>query len=211
MTSAKQTKSRTEAMASRLISPLAHPRRRYDMDSKPASRLMVSGRKVDQRMGVHDVVREVAHDWLLTEGRADLQAAILERLRRVLTPGIVRFKEIESARGLRPGKPIKTRDYVAYAVPVSDPTRRLMLEASVPPDRSLDEWTCQLLETAASLSTLLFDTERLAKLQHRPSETHRDTAAALIGSSPVMHALRERIERVATTDFTVLVEGAIGR
>ena len=210
MTFEKHTKPRAEAVAPRLISPVAYPRRSDDMDSKPTSRVMVSGRRVDQRMGVHDVVREVAHDWLLTEGRADLQAAILERLRRVLTPGIVRFKEIESARGLRPGKPIKTRDYVAYAVPVSDPTRRLMLEASVPPDRGLDEWTCQLLETAASLSTLLFDTERLAKLQHRPSEAHRDTAAALIGSSPVMHALRERIERVATTDFTVLVAGESG-
>jgi transcriptional regulator with PAS, ATPase and Fis domain len=180
------------------------------MESKPASRIVVAERKVDRRMGVHNVVREIANDWLLTDGRADLQAAILDRLRRVLTPGIIRFKEMETSRGLRPGKPIKTRDYVAYAVPVIDSTRRLMLEASVPPDRGLDEWTCQLLETAASLSTLLLDTARLAKLQHRPSEPQRDAAAALIGSSPVMHALRERIERVATTDFTVLIEGESG-
>jgi transcriptional regulator with PAS, ATPase and Fis domain len=41
-------------------------------------------------------------------------------------------------------------------------------------------------------------------------ESQRDSAAALIGSSPIMHALRERIDRVATTDFTILVEGESG-
>ena len=35
-------------------------------------------------------------------------------------------------------------------------------------------------------------------------------AAPLIGASPVMRALRERIERVAVTDFTVLIEGESG-
>ena len=35
----------------------------------------------------------------------------------------------------------------------------------------------------------------------------RDGAAPLIGSSSVMRAVRERIEQVALTDFTVLIEG----
>src|SRR5947209_3336187 len=35
-------------------------------------------------------------------------------------------------------------------------------------------------------------------------------AAPLVGSTPVMCALRERLERVAFTDFTVLVEGETG-
>ena len=38
----------------------------------------------------------------------------------------------------------------------------------------------------------------------------RDGAAPLIGSSLVMRAVRERIERVATTDFTVLIDGESG-
>ena len=37
-----------------------------------------------------------------------------------------------------------------------------------------------------------------------------DGAAPLIGSSPAIRAVRERIERVAATDFTVLIEGASG-
>ena len=37
-----------------------------------------------------------------------------------------------------------------------------------------------------------------------------DGAAPLIGSSLVMRAVRERIERVAQTDFTILIEGESG-
>jgi transcriptional regulator with PAS, ATPase and Fis domain len=180
------------------------------MDLMPEDRVMICNRRADRRSGVHDVVREVTKDWLATQGRGDMQTALLERLRRVLTPGTVRFNELSNTSSLRPGQPIKTRDYIAYPIPMSDPTRRVVLEASVPSNRTVDEWTCQLLETSASFAALLLDTERLAKLQYGPDGDYRDEAAPLIGSSAVMHALRERIERVATTDFTVLVEGESG-
>ena len=38
----------------------------------------------------------------------------------------------------------------------------------------------------------------------------RDGAASLIGSSAVMQAVRERIERVAATDFVALIDGESG-
>ena len=38
----------------------------------------------------------------------------------------------------------------------------------------------------------------------------RDGAAPLIGSSAVMRAVRDRVERVAATDFTVLIDGESG-
>jgi transcriptional regulator with PAS, ATPase and Fis domain len=44
----------------------------------------------------------------------------------------------------------------------------------------------------------------------RASHLELDGAAPLIGSSAVMARLRRRLERVATTDFTVLVEGESG-
>jgi transcriptional regulator with PAS, ATPase and Fis domain len=180
------------------------------MDALPVQQLTVSRRREDRRGGVHDIVREVANDWLTTAGRADLQAAIVARLRRVVAAGSVRFNEITASPALRPGKPIRTRDYAAYAVPLSDPARHMVLEVSVPQGQALDDWTCQLLETAAHLATIAFDAERLAKLHHGPGLGHRDEAAPLIGSSVVMHVLRERIERVATTDFTVLIDGESG-
>jgi DNA-binding NtrC family response regulator len=44
-----------------------------------------------------------------------------------------------------------------------------------------------------------------------PAGLRFDGAAPLIGSSALMRGLRERIERVAQTSFTVLIEGAIDR
>ena len=44
----------------------------------------------------------------------------------------------------------------------------------------------------------------------RTSDCRRPRRAALVGSTPVMQLLRERVERVAVTDFTVLIEGESG-
>jgi transcriptional regulator with PAS, ATPase and Fis domain len=44
----------------------------------------------------------------------------------------------------------------------------------------------------------------------RAVSVHRDGAAPLIGSSPIMCTVRDRIERVALTDFTVLIDGESG-
>ena len=64
-----------------------------------------------------------------------------------------------------------------------------------------------LLTSAARLAAfgLQVETGRLRPSRHEP-----DGAAPLIGSSAAMARLRRRLERVATTDFTVLVEGESG-
>src|SRR5579864_120176 len=38
-----------------------------------------------------------------------------------------------------------------------------------------------------------------------------DSVALLIGSTSIMQALRPTIERIAATEFTILIEGSIGR
>jgi transcriptional regulator with PAS, ATPase and Fis domain len=53
-------------------------------------------------------------------------------------------------------------------------------------------------------------TDMLAHPRFLNSRHFRDGAAPLIGSSAVMRGVRERIERVAPTDFTVLIEGESG-
>jgi DNA-binding NtrC family response regulator len=179
------------------------------MDASPVQQLIKAPRRADRRGGVHRMVRELAGDWLSTQGRADLQAMILGRLKEMVAVATVRFNEMPSSNALRPGRPIRTRDYCAFAVPVTDTGRHIVLEASMPSGHTLDDWTCQLLETVAHLATLAFDAERLGRLQPGPVG-YRDHDAPLIGSSAAMHALRERIERVATTDFTVLIDGESG-
>ena len=122
----------------------------------------------------------------------------------------IRLNEITSTTPARSLQPVRTRDYVAFSVPVKEPGRQLMLEASFDQRGGPDDWTCQLLESAASLAGILLEAERLGTTPARLTSAERDGAAPLIGSSEIMANLRERVERVASTDFTVLIDGESG-
>jgi DNA-binding NtrC family response regulator len=182
------------------------------MDASGAAReiTITPKRKADRRAGLHDLVREVATDWIGQPGHPDLRALLLSRLGRLLPAKSVRLNELTGSPSIRVGQPVRARDYVAFAVPVSDSNRRLVLEACAPGERELDDWSCQLLEAAANLATLLFAAERTFRPPEPSRRSTADGAAPLIGSSLVMQGLRERVERVATTDFTVLIEGESG-
>jgi transcriptional regulator with PAS, ATPase and Fis domain len=77
-----------------------------------------------------------------------------------------------------------------------------------------DEWDKQMLRVARHVAALILEIDD--QRQHglapvtvvtpgRPSDQ-----ALLVGSSPAMCRVRERIERVAVTDFTVLIQGESG-
>jgi DNA-binding NtrC family response regulator len=104
---------------------------------------------------------------------------------------------------------------VALEVPGADPATSGILTATFDPGCCLGEWDFQMLGLATHIGALVLEIER-SRLQlaraglsypHRP---RRDGAAPLIGSTPIMQALRSTIERVACTDFTVLLEGESG-
>ncbi len=93
--------------------------------------------------------------------------------------------------------------------PGSEPA---VLELHADPARPLDAWDRQVVARSAQLATLVLEVERThawRELGRRPFRGE-DGAAPLIGSSRGMRLLREKIERVAATDFTVLVEGESG-
>jgi DNA-binding NtrC family response regulator len=169
-------------------------------------------RRADRRTGLHLLVRQVAMDLLGTTARNNLSSCLTERLSRLTKVRSVRLNEItlSSASAPRIIQPIRARDYVAYGVPVREPGRQLMLEASFDHRTGPDDWTCQLLEAAASLAAVLIEAERLGTTPAPLTSADRDGAAPLIGSSEAMCALRDRVERVASTDFTVLIEGESG-
>ncbi|MGH9174447.1 MAG: sigma-54 interaction domain-containing protein, partial [Vicinamibacterales bacterium] len=167
-------------------------------------------RKADRRAGLPDLVREVTTAWMMQNGEPDLKAMLAGRLRQLVTAKSVAFSELAGTSPLRVDQPVRARDYVAIAVPMADSSRRLVLEASFPGARGPDDWSIQLLQAAASLAGLLLEADRLARGQEQSGSATGDGAAPLIGSSLVMQGLRERVERVATTDFTVLIEGESG-
>lgn len=94
-------------------------------------------------------------------------------------------------------------------LPGSSPDYRACLEIAFEPGRAPDDWTRELLETAAHIAAMVLEIERAQA--RRAIKPRLDGAAPLIGSSPAIRMLRERIERVAGTDFTILVEGESGR
>jgi transcriptional regulator with PAS, ATPase and Fis domain len=167
-------------------------------------------RSADRRSGLFVIIRQVAADLLAAEGRRNLAGPLIERLGRVDGVRSIRLKEMSASLPSRSQQPIRARDYVAYVVPVRDPGRQVMLEATFDARSGPDEWTCQLIEAAAHFAALLLEAERLANTATLPRAVERDDAAPLIGSSEVMCLLRERVERVAGTDFTVLIEGESG-
>jgi DNA-binding NtrC family response regulator len=69
---------------------------------------------------------------------------------------------------------------------------------------------------AAHVGALVMEIERTRTQMLRAgvipgSRVRRDAAAPLIGSTSAMELLRNTIERVANTDFTVLLVGASDR
>lgn len=91
------------------------------------------------------------------------------------------------------------------APPWSGPTR---LEAVFEPTQPIDEWKRRTLSVGAQVAALLVELEHADGRWVRFRRT--DGAAPLIGSSPAIRLVRERIARVAVTDFTVLIEGESG-
>jgi transcriptional regulator with PAS, ATPase and Fis domain len=167
-------------------------------------------RRADRRAGVDTLLRHVAADLLNAPDRRRLAIYLTQRLAQLTNAQSVGLKEISSAMPARAIQPIRARDYVAFSVPVKEEGRQVMLEASFDRSTGPDDWMCQLLETSASVAAILVETERLASTPAPLTAAERDGAAPLIGSSEAMRLLRDRVERVANTHFTVLIEGESG-
>ena len=104
---------------------------------------------------------------------------------------------------------------IALEVPAAEASAPGLLEAAFDPGCRLGEWDFQMLGLASHVAALVLEIERLRMQLARAgllalNRPRRDGAAPLIGSTPAMHALRATIDRVAATDFTVLLEGESG-
>jgi transcriptional regulator with PAS, ATPase and Fis domain len=100
---------------------------------------------------------------------------------------------------------------VSFEVPGSPFERRPWLEAVFDPARPVDDRARRMLAAGAQIAGLLLEMERAnGRWPLASARTGGDGAAPLIGSSAAIRAVRDRIERVAATDFTVLIEGDSG-
>ena len=137
----------------------------------------------------------------------DLPGIFERQVQHLLSMRSVRLREIPSRYQARLVTPTRTAESVVLGVPTADPQMQGVLEATFERGRRLDEHDFELLNAAAHLGGLVLEATRV----RRPARTFApDGAAPLIGSTPAMVTLRDRVERVAVTDFTVLIEGESG-
>jgi hypothetical protein len=88
---------------------------------------------------------------------------------------------------------------------------RPRIEAVFDPTRPVDDRARQMLAAGAHVAGLLLEIERAhGRWPLGCARSRSDGAAPLIGSSLAIRMLRDRIERVAATDFTALIEGGSG-
>jgi CheY-like chemotaxis protein len=100
---------------------------------------------------------------------------------------------------------------VTISLAAGSSNRRARIVAVFDPAHPPDEWARRMLVAAAQVAGLLLELERANGRWPLGRATDRvDGAAPLIGSSAAIRAVRDRIERVAATDFSILIEGASG-
>jgi DNA-binding NtrC family response regulator len=138
---------------------------------------------------------------------AGLPAVFERQIERLLSVRSVRLREIPARYQARLVTPTRTAESMVVRVPNADARVQTVLEATFERDRRLDEDDTALLTAVAELGGLVLAAARVRSSQ-RPSRA--DGAAPLVGLTPAIEALRDRIERVARTDFTVLIEGESG-
>jgi transcriptional regulator with PAS, ATPase and Fis domain len=152
-------------------------------------------------------------------GAAAVLTAATAGLSMVREPRLVRERFEEEVRALLSARSVVLRDdgcepalahpnTISLDLPTASPDRRACIEAVFDATRRMDGWTQRVMEAGAHVAALLLELERA---QGRSVvRRRRDGAAPLIGSSVEIQRVRDRIERVAATDFTVLIEGESG-
>jgi len=172
-----------------------------------------TSRQRDRREAVPELIAAVTR---ALDRRFDvslMRGAFETALSRIVPVRTVHLRENGSRWGGRGTS--HSPESATLEVPGADPDSQGLLELGFDADCRLGDWDFQLLATAANLGALVLEIERSRTQLARagllsPSRVRRDGAAPLIGSTDVMHRLRGAIERVAATDFTVLLEGESG-
>jgi len=159
---------------------------------------------------LREVVAAVSAALAQPHSEGHLPAVFERHLQRLLAVRTIRLREIPSRYQARLVTPTRTAESVVLGVPTADPAIQAVLEASFDRGRMFDDRDFELLTAAAQLGGLVLEAARIRPAAAAVAALAPVPAMPLVGSSPVIAALRARIERVAQTDFTVLIEGESG-
>jgi transcriptional regulator with PAS, ATPase and Fis domain len=151
---------------------------------------------------------------------ATLLQTLTNGLAAVREPRMVRERFEEQLRALVRATSVTFRhdpddlirpNVVSFDLPGPPVEGRPRLEAVFDPARPVDDRARRMLAAGAQVAGLLLEIERAhGRWPLACARSRTDGAAPLIGSSRAIRLVRDRIERVAATDFTVLIEGESG-
>jgi DNA-binding NtrC family response regulator len=115
-------------------------------------------------------------------------------------------------RDAPPGKAASTAERSSAAmIPVPVAGRAIVLELPRVASLLADDGRRAAVATAVSRAAIVCEIERAAGFRSTPAWLLAEREGSLlIGASDVMQRLRHQIDRVARTDFTVLIEGESG-
>src|SRR3954454_1640562 len=179
-----------------------------------ATMLTTTPRQRDRRQAIPALLSALARALDRRHDVSLIRGVFEQTLRQVVPLRTVQLREAGSRWLTRP-ESVSGPESVALAVRGPDASNPGVLEATFDPGCPLGEWDFQTLGLAADIGALVLAVERSqlqlarAGLLNQPRAL-ADLSAPLIGSTPAMAALRSTVERVAATDFTVLLEGERG-
>jgi len=196
----------------------AEQRRSHDMTAlascpQPGHMLLHTPRQRDRRQAFAELLAALTRSLDQRNDISLMRGAFEETLRHVVAVRSIQLREAGSRWANRPAG-ASGPESIALEVPGTDPSMPGWLEATFDPGCCLGEWDFQMLGLASHVGALVLEIER-SRLQLiragllNSNRVRRDGAAPLIGSTMIMQTLRSTIERVAATDFTVLIEGPI--
>lgn len=159
-------------------------------------------RRTERRLGFSDFLESVLSQSAAVPNRAATDAAFLVAVRRLVPVA----QDVRIVSG-SPGNASATQ-VLRFSAPLANGSEGY-LEIDVGRRGQIDEWDRRLLRDAARVYALV-SAFRPSPRGSVVSTAPVDPAAPVIGASACMRALRQSVERVAATDFTVLVEGESG-
>jgi transcriptional regulator with PAS, ATPase and Fis domain len=170
-----------------------------------------NARRVDRRLGLIELVSTLSAMIVERADTLTLRGAFEDALKRVVPVRSIHLRDAVN-RWSCPAE-AAAAETIAFEVP--GPSGGGVLLAALEPGSHIGDWDFQMLRASAHLASLLLEVERQRALLARAGlgptpKGKRDGAAPLIGASAAMRILRSQIERVASTDFTVLLEGESG-
>lgn len=168
-------------------------------------------RRRDRRANTLELLRGLVAEAETEHDTRALQARLTEAMRQVLP---VRAVELHDGFLQPVGRTHPAPSPLRLALPLSQDQRPLVLEIEFEPGVRLDEWDRQFLEIVQHLVALVVRVPGTGTIMNRiadhPPRPAQAAAWPLVGSSPAMHAVQRLVSRVASTPFTVLVQGETG-